>query len=77
MLGGGAAGVHVILKFLIFLMGDEIMMAMLIAQRVILKKMILMEVPAMLQPKVKVILLDSGMRFVLWQSSRILPLFVE
>ncbi|WP_171900894.1 hypothetical protein [Planococcus maritimus] len=53
------------------------MMAMLIAQRVILKKMILMEVPAMLQPKVKVILLDSGMRFVLWQSSRILPLFVE
>ncbi|RLJ90112.1 MULTISPECIES: CD1375 family protein [Planococcus] len=40
------------------------MMAMLMAQRVILEKMTFAEVPAMLQPQVKEILVDSGMGFM-------------
>lgn len=50
-----------IVKLLIYLMGGETMMAMLMAQRVILEKMTFAEVPASLQPQVKEILIDSGM----------------
>lgn len=41
--------------------GGETMMAMLMAQRVILDKMTFAEVPSSLQPQVKEILIDSGM----------------
>ncbi|WP_262499731.1 hypothetical protein [Planococcus sp. ANT_H30] len=40
------------------------MMAMLMAQRVILEKMTFTEVPSSLQPQVKEILIDSGMGFL-------------
>ncbi|MDN7241201.1 hypothetical protein QWY14_05330 [Planococcus sp. N028] len=40
------------------------MMAMLMAQRVILEKMNFAEVPASLQPQVKEILIDSGMGYL-------------
>lgn len=52
------------LKLLLFLMGGETMMAMLMAQRVILGKMTFAEVPASLQPQVKEILIDSGMGYL-------------
>ena len=53
-----------ILKLLIYLMGGETMMAMLMAQRVILEKMTFEEVPSTLQPAVKEILVDSGLGFL-------------
>lgn len=52
------------LKLLLFLMGGETMMAMLMAQRVILEKMTFAEVPASLQLQVKGILIDSGMGYL-------------
>lgn len=53
-----------IFKLLIYLTGGEIMMSMLMAQRVILEKMTFAEVPSSLQPQVKEILVDSGMGFL-------------
>ena len=40
--------------------GGETMMAMLLAQRIILGKLTFAEVPESLKPKVKEILVDSG-----------------
>ncbi len=57
----GADCLQMIFKLLIYLMGGETMMAMLMAQRVILEKMTFAEVPSSLQPQVKEILIDSGM----------------
>lgn len=45
---------------LVALTGGEVMMAMLMAQRVILGKMAFQDVPVSLQPQVKEILIDSG-----------------
>lgn len=49
---------------IIKLLGGEIMMAMLMAQRVILEKMTFAEVPKLLKPQVKEILIESGMGFL-------------
>ena len=53
-----------ILKIMIFLAGGETMMAMLMAQRVILEKMTFSQVPSTLQPAVREILIDSGLEFL-------------
>lgn len=53
-----------ILKILIYLAGGETMMAMLMAQRVILEKMTFAEVPKSLKPATKEILIESGMGFL-------------
>lgn len=53
-----------ILRLIIYLVGGEVMMAMLLAQRVILGKMTFAEVPEVLQPAVKEILVDSGLGFL-------------
>ena len=53
-----------ILRFIIYLMGGEIMMAVLLAQRVILGKMTFAEIPEVLQPAVKEVLVESGLGFL-------------
>ena len=53
-----------IFKIMMFLVGGETMMAMLMAQRVILEKMTFAQVPSTLQPAVKEILVDSGLGFL-------------
>ena len=53
-----------ILRLIIYLMGGEIMMAILLAQRVILGKMTFAEVPEVLQPAVREVLVDSGLGFL-------------
>lgn len=62
--GNGADRLQMIFRLLIYLMGGETMMAMLMAQRVILEKMTFGEVPSSLQPQVKEILVDSGMGYL-------------
>jgi hypothetical protein len=46
------------------LKGDDDMMAMLFAQRIILGKSTFAQVPALLKEQVKEILVDSGMGFL-------------
>ena len=53
-----------ILRLIIYLVGGEVMMAMLLAQRVILGKMTFAEIPEVLQPAVKEVLVDSGLGFL-------------
>lgn len=53
-----------ILKILIYLAGGEEMMAMLMAQRVILEKMTFAEVPRTLKEATKEILVECGMGFL-------------
>ena len=53
-----------ILRFIIHLMGGEIMMAVLLAQRVILGKMTFAEIPEVLQPAVEEVLVESGLGFL-------------
>ena len=53
-----------ILRLIIYLMGGENMMAILLAQRVILGKMTFEEIPEVLQPKVKEVLVESGLGFL-------------
>ena len=53
-----------ILRLIIYLTGGETMMAMLLAQRVILGKMTFAEIPEVLQPAVKEVLVDSGLGFL-------------
>lgn len=53
-----------ILRLIIYLVGGETMMAMLLAQRVVLGKMTFAEVPEVLQPAVKEVLVDSGLGFL-------------
>lgn len=51
-------------KILIKLLGDEEMMALLLAQRVILEKMEFKDVPNSLKPAVYEHLVDSGVEFL-------------
>lgn len=53
-----------ILRLILYLIGGENMMAVLLAQRVILGKMTFTEVPEVLQPAVKEVLVDSGLGFL-------------
>lgn len=53
-----------ILRLIIHLLGGENMMAILLAQRVILGKMTFTEVPKVLQPAVKEVLVESGLGFL-------------
>ena len=53
-----------ILRLIIYLVGGEVMIAMLLAQRVILGKMTFAEVPEVLQPAVKKVLVESGLGFL-------------
>lgn len=55
---------RVLTNLIIKLIGDEIMMAMLFAQRVILGKTLFNDVPATLKPGVYEILVDSGLEFL-------------
>ena len=50
-----------ILRLIFYLMGGENMMAILLAQRVILGKMTFEEIPEVLQPAVKEVLVESGL----------------
>lgn len=51
-------------KIIIKLMGDEKMMALLFAQRVILERNMFEEVPESLKPQVYQHLMDSGVEFL-------------
>lgn len=51
--------------FITLLEGDEVMMAMFFAQRVILEKTKYSEVPSLLQSGVHEILIDSGFEFLI------------
>lgn len=51
-------------KFLIKILGDDVMMAMLFAQRVILEKNTFEQVPNTLKPQVYEILVECGMEFL-------------
>lgn len=53
-----------ILKLLVYLAGGETMMAMLMAQRVILEKMTFEEVPRTLKEATKEILVECGMGYL-------------
>lgn len=50
--------------FLIKLIGDDVMMAMLFAQRVILERNTFEQVPNTLKPQVYEILVECGMEFL-------------
>lgn len=51
---------RVLVRLLLGGKGGELMMAMLLAQRIILGKLTFAEVPDSLKPQVKEILVDSG-----------------
>ena len=53
-----------ILRLIIYLIGGENMMAVLLAQRVILGKMTFQEIPEVLQPAVEEVLVESGLGFL-------------
>lgn len=56
--------VRFLIKLLIKLLGDDEMMALLLAQRVILEKMKFNEVPEILKPQVYEHLKDSGVEYL-------------
>lgn len=56
--------INLLIKTIIKMNGDAIMMAMLLAQRVILGKMEFNAVPSTLKPQVYQILLESGVEFL-------------
>lgn len=55
---------NILTNLIIKILGDDVMMAMLFAQRVILEKNTFDEVPNTLKPQVYEILVDSGMEFL-------------
>ena len=55
---------RVLTNLIIKLMGDEIMMAILFATRVILEKTAFEDVPKTLKPQVYAILLENGVEFL-------------
>ena len=55
---------NLIFKLLLHMNGDNEMMALLLAQRVILEKMTFEQVPNSLKPQVYQHLLDSGVEFL-------------
>lgn len=55
---------RLVLRITIKLLGDEVMMALLLAQRVILGKTKFEEVPELLKPQVYEHLKDSGVEFL-------------
>lgn len=55
---------NLLLKLTIKLLGDEVMMALLLTQQVILGKLEFEKVPSTLKPKVYEHLLDSGVEFL-------------
>ena len=55
---------NMLTKFLIKILGDDVMMAMLFAQRVILEKNTFEQVPNTLKPQVYEILVECGMEFL-------------
>ena len=55
---------NMLTKFLIKILGDDVMMAMLFAQRVILEKNTFEQVPNTLKPQVYAILVECGMEFL-------------
>lgn len=48
--------------------GGEIMMAMFFAQRIILEKCTFAQVPKVLKPRVKEILIESGLEFLVTED---------
>lgn len=56
--------VRFLIKLLIYLLGDDEMMALLLAQRVILGKMTFEEIPNSLKPQAYEHLKDSGVEFL-------------
>lgn len=56
--------VRFLIQILIKLLGDDVMMAMFFAQRVILEKTKFKDVPDSLKPQVKEILEDSGLGYL-------------
>ena len=53
-----------LINFIIKITGDDVMMAMLFAQRVILEKNTFEQVPNTLKPQVYEILVECGMEFL-------------